>query len=132
MSISILGTVASSFLSKIFHQRSVCLKPGLRFSIDVGQNSSSIVIDVAHSTKVNRQVPAREGKTERPPGAIELCSPGADDPSLELQHHPCWLLVDCDSQHVLLSGNRETKVRSDTKDGVIHKKIKGLYLSLGC
>ena len=65
------------------------------------------------------------------PGAIEFCRPRPDDPSLELQHYFCCFFVNCDSQHVLLCGNRETKVPADTSLGFIYTNPQVLRLSVG-
>src|SRR5437879_824082 len=123
VSISILRTAASSFLSKIFRQRCICLKLSPGLSINLSQNSSPLAIDIADSAKIDRQLPVAEGRTERMPGSIEFGCPGPDDPSLELQHDLVRFFVDCDSQHVMVCRNRGAKVRADTAEQAICNEI---------
>ncbi len=65
------------------------------------------------------------------PGSVKFRYPRPDDSAFELEaDRPCFFL-NGDLQHAMVCGNRGTKVRFDTKDVVIGKKIKDLYLSLG-
>ena len=52
------------------------------------------------------------------PGSIQFSYPRPYDPSLEFQPDRICFVVDCDSQHAILCGNRGTKVSVDTSGGL--------------
>ena len=97
LAVPVFENAASSFLGEILCQRCICFELGVSVSIDIGQNSSALPIDVTNSTKVYRQLPPCEGRTERLPGSIQFRRPRSDDPSLELQHQLVSFFLDCDS-----------------------------------
>jgi hypothetical protein len=59
---------------------------------------------------------------------MQFCCPRPDDPSLELQRHLVFFFLECDSQHVLLCGNRRANVSADTLTRVCPTNYKGCGL----
>lgn len=127
----ILKIAGASFLGEIFRERRIRCELRVGLPMDVGQYFPALAIDVADSAKIDGEFFSFEGRTERMPGSIQLCRPRPDDPSLEFHHDLVCFFLDCDSQHIILCGNRGTKVRADTAKRVIHKEIKALSLWQG-